>query len=51
MTACVKINTCRLPAAGRFADHKEKGIDLLRRVCTVSVGAVMTTRTMESTTR
>ena len=31
-----KFNTYRLPTAGCFADHK-KMIDLLKRVCTVSV--------------
>ena len=29
-------NTCRLPKAGCFADHKEKVMDLLRSVCAVS---------------
>ena len=33
-TIAAKFNTYR------FADHKERVIDLLRRVCTVSVGTV-----------
>ncbi len=35
----------------RFADHKEKVIDLLRRVCTVSVRTVEVVRGMEGTER
>ncbi|MCB9164823.1 MAG: DNA methyltransferase [Flavobacteriales bacterium] len=35
----------------RFADHKEKVIDLLKRVCTVSVRTVEVVRGMEKTDR
>ena len=35
----------------RFADHKEKVIDLLRRVTTVSVGTMEVVRGMEKAAR
>ncbi|MEZ4791561.1 MAG: type ISP restriction/modification enzyme [Flavobacteriales bacterium] len=35
----------------RFADHKEKVIDLLKRVCTVSVRTVGVVRGMEDAQR
>ena len=35
----------------RFADHKEKVIDLLKRVTTVSVGAMEVVRGMEGAKR
>ncbi|MBP6574243.1 MAG: hypothetical protein KA230_07330 [Flavobacteriales bacterium] len=35
----------------RFADYKEKVIDLLRRVTTVSVGTLEVVRGMEKATR
>ena len=43
-TIAEKFNTCK------FADYKEKVIDLLRRVCTVSVETMRVVREMEGVT-
>jgi predicted helicase len=40
-----------LPTAGRFADYKEKAIDLLKRVTTVSVETMEVVRGMETMKR
>lgn len=44
-------NTYCPATPGRFADHKEKVIDLLRRVCTVSLRTVRVVKAMEQATR
>ena len=50
-TIAEKFNTYRPTPAGRFADYKEKVIDLLRRVTTVSVGTQEVVRGMETADR
>ena len=47
---CQKFNTYR-PKTGCFADHTEKVIDLLRRVCTVSARTTMITGMMKNAAR